>query len=77
MLYASFNRTIIELKLDWFDPETFIYFNTFNRTIIELKQYKNTVHALAELTFNRTIIELKRLSGARVNVRQPLLIGLS
>ena len=54
----SFNRTIVELKLN-FVSHAFRALFTFNRTIVELKPRTANSAPDEALTFNRTIVELK------------------
>ena len=55
---ASFNRTIVELKL-FICPLGSVKRFTFNRTIVELKQVVVLVIDVRCCAFNRTIVELK------------------
>ncbi len=54
----TFNRTILELKLD-FILYCCIKSGSFNRTILELKPVNLNSPYSNVLTFNRTILELK------------------
>ena len=59
----SFNRTIVELKLEqaiFLIEEAF----AFNRPIVELKHNPRLVSNVGPETFNRPIVELKRMSGS-------------
>ena len=57
-LTYSFNRTIVELKLDSISFCA-VTSASFNRTIVELKSCTSVLALLSLLAFNRTIVELK------------------
>ena len=72
-MWMTFNRTIVELKYDWFSSVRAVAFS-FNRTIVELKFTCPERSMVSGSTFNRTIVELKFTSICNPFGLQHLLI---
>ena len=60
IILTSFNRTSMELKLD-FHPRLYLAYFAFNRTSMELKLTLRVVPDRDLSTFNRTSMELKHV----------------